>query len=82
MRVLQTDRLTYGTFLTGLGTSVLCFSVMKEAIATAHWTSETAAQALAIAGYWRDLTYFSHELGDARIALVSSIVADALKKKR
>ncbi|XP_045608316.2 uncharacterized protein [Procambarus clarkii] len=56
--------------------------MMKDAIQKAHWSSETAAQALAIAGYWSDLSAFSQELGDAKTALLSSLISVVTEKNR
>lgn len=74
------DSSTYRS--TGVDTTILYPSVITEAISTLNWSSEAAAQALAVAGYWQDLTYFSVELGDVRIALLSSIVSDTIMKEK
>ncbi|XP_042207025.1 uncharacterized protein LOC121855908 isoform X2 [Homarus americanus] len=59
----------------GIGTTALSPTIMKDVIHEVHWSTEVAAQALAIAGYWSDLTVLSLDLGDARTALLSSLVA-------
>lgn len=54
----------------------------KRAIQEAQWSSRTAAPALAIAGYWVDVTVLAQELGDMRTALVASLVATSLGRRK
>ncbi|XP_068244543.1 uncharacterized protein [Palaemon carinicauda] len=62
---------------------VLCSSsYLKEAIQGSHWTVEIAAQALCFSGNWEDLVVFAQELGDKRIALLSSIVVSSIESSR
>lgn len=54
----------------------------KKAIQESQWSSRTAAQALAIAGYWADVTVLAQELGDTRTALVASLMATSLTRRK
>nr|XP_027226155.1 uncharacterized protein LOC113818186 [Penaeus vannamei] len=61
---------------------VITWKETKRAIQEAQWSSRTAAQALAIAGYWVDVTVLAQELGDMRTALVASLVATSLGRRK
>ncbi|XP_047487869.1 uncharacterized protein LOC125038399 [Penaeus chinensis] len=67
----------------GKGTGeVITWKETKRAIQESQWSSQTAAQALAIAGYWADVTVLAQELGDAKTALVASLMATSLARRK
>ncbi|XP_069948983.1 uncharacterized protein [Cherax quadricarinatus] len=62
------------------GDAATSCSIMKDDIHKAYISTETAGKALAIAGYWSDLTALSFELADTRTALFASLISITIEK--
>ncbi|KAK7072513.1 hypothetical protein SK128_018819 [Halocaridina rubra] len=50
-------------------------AAFKKACLEGCWTPQMAVQALSFAGYWSDLAVFAMEMGNVKLALISSIAA-------